>query len=119
MHSATASGSQPTSAGSAGLKPWDPTFVILAMVASVEAIFLSTFILITQNRMSAAADRRAELDLQVSLLAEAEITKLVELVSMMAERMDLRPTEQEEIEEMKQRVAPEQVLDAIAEAESS
>ena len=102
-----------------GLKPWDPTFVILAMVASVEAIFLSTFILITQNRMSAAADRRAELDLQVSLLAEAEITKLVELVSMMAERMDLRPTEQEEIEEMKRRVAPEQVLDAIAEAESS
>src|SRR5689334_25286460 len=61
-----------------GVSPWDPTFVALAMVASVEAIFLSTFILITQNRMAAAADRRAELDLQVSLLAEAEITKLVE-----------------------------------------
>ena len=54
--------------------PWDPSFVVLAMIASVEAIFLSTFILITQNRMAAAADRRAELDLQVSLLAEAEIT---------------------------------------------
>ena len=47
------------------------------MVASVEAIFLSTFILITQNRMAAAAHRRAGLDLQVSPLAEAEITKLV------------------------------------------
>jgi uncharacterized membrane protein len=57
------------------------------MIASVEAIFLSTFILITQNRMAAAADRRAELDLQVSLLAEAEITKLVELISIIAERM--------------------------------
>jgi uncharacterized membrane protein len=87
------------------------------MVASVEAIFLSTFILITQNRMAAAADRRAELDLQVSLLAEAEITKLVELVSMIAERMQLSTAEQQEIEEMKQRVAPEAVLDAIEETE--
>ena len=101
-----------------GVTPWDPTFVILAMVASVEAIFLSTFILITQNRMAAAAHRRAELDLQVSLLAEAEITKLVELVSMIAERMDVSTAEQHEIEEMKQRVAPEAVLDAIEETES-
>jgi uncharacterized membrane protein len=103
----------------AGLRPWDPTFVVLAMIASVEAIFLSTFILITQNRMAAAADRRAELDLQVSLLAEAEITKLVELVSMIAERMDVSTTEQNEIEEMKQRVAPEAVLDAIEETEAA
>jgi uncharacterized membrane protein len=101
-----------------GVKEWDPTFVILAMVASVEAIFLSTFILITQNRMAAAADRRAELDLQVSLLAEAEITKLVELVSMIAERMQLSTTEQQEIEEMKRRVAPEAVLDAIEESKA-
>jgi len=63
------------------------------MIASVEAIFLSTFILITQNRMAAAADKRAELDLQVSLLAEAEITKLVELVSTIAERMDVPGSE--------------------------
>jgi uncharacterized membrane protein len=101
-----------------GVKPWDPSFVVLAMIASVEAIFLSTFILITQNRMAAAADRRAELDLQVSLLAEAEITKLVELVSMIAERMEVPAREQAEIEEMKQRVAPEAVLDAIEETES-
>jgi uncharacterized membrane protein len=100
-----------------GVRPWDPSFVVLAMIASVEAIFLSTFILITQNRMAAAADRRAELDLQVSLLAEAEITKLVELVSMIAERMDVSSSEQHEIEEMKQRVAPEAVLDAIEETE--
>jgi len=90
---------------------------VLAMIASVEAIFLSTFILITQNRMAAAADKRAELDLQVSLLAEAEITKLVELVSTIAERMDVPASEQQEIEEMKQRVAPEAVLDAIEEIE--
>jgi uncharacterized membrane protein len=101
-----------------GVTPWDPSFVMLAMIASVEAIFLSTFILITQNRMAAAADRRAELDLQVSLLAEAEITKLVELVAMIAERMELPAQEENEIEEMKQRVAPEAVLDAIEETQT-
>ena len=96
---------------------WDPTFVILAMVASVEAIFLSTFILITQNRMASAADRRAELDLQVSLLAEAEITKLVELVSQIADRLEVPATDHDEVEDMKLKVAPEAVLDAIEEAE--
>jgi uncharacterized membrane protein len=95
---------------------WDPTFVVLAMIASVEAIFLSTFILITQNRMAAAADRRAELDVQISLLAEAEITKLVELVSEIAERMEVPAAEHEEMEEMKRQVAPEAVLDAIEES---
>jgi uncharacterized membrane protein len=102
----------------APIKPWDPTFVILAMVASVEAIFLSTFILITQNRMALAAERRAELDVQITLLAEAEITKLVELVSEIAERMNLPDAEGAEIEEMKERVAPEAVLDAIEETEA-
>ena len=99
------------------LSPWDPSFVVLAMIASVEAIFLSTFILITQNRMATAADRRAELDVQISLLAEAEITKLVELVSEIAKRMDVPVEQHEEIEEMKQRVAPETVLDAIEQTE--
>ena len=41
------------------LPHFDPTFVALAMVASVEAIFLSAFILITQNRMTAQAEKRA------------------------------------------------------------
>src|ERR1041385_1291954 len=60
-----------------GLVPFDPSFVVLAMVASVEAIFLSTFVLISQNRMQAQAEQRAELDLQISLLAEHEVTQLM------------------------------------------
>ncbi len=87
------------------------------MIASVEAIFLSTFILITQSRMALAAERRAELDVQISLLAEAEITKLVELVSEIAERMNVPGAEEEDVAEMKQRVQPEAVLDAIEESE--
>jgi uncharacterized membrane protein len=101
------------------VRPWDPTFVVLAMIASVEAIFLSTFILIAQNRMAASVDRRAELDVQISLLAEAEITKPVELVSDIAARMDVPAAAHHEIEEMKRRVAPEAVLDAIEEGAPS
>ena len=95
------------------VEPWDPTLVVTAMIASVEAIFLSTFILIGQNRMAASADRRAELDLQISLLAEREITKLVELVSDIAARIGMEQPNRAEIEEMKREVAPEAVLDVI------
>ncbi len=92
---------------------WDETFVVLAMVASVEAIFLSTFVLITQNRMSAAADKRADLDLQISLLAEHEITKLTELVSAIALRLEVKSDLQSELDEIKRDVAPDAVLDTI------
>ena len=47
-----------------GLPPFDPSFVVLAMAASVEAIFLSIFVLISQNRLSALSERRADLDLK-------------------------------------------------------
>ncbi|MFO1056466.1 MAG: DUF1003 domain-containing protein [Dongiaceae bacterium] len=96
-----------------GLPAFDPSFVVLAMVASVEAIFLSTFVLISQNRMSAAADKRAELDLQISLLAEHEITRLVTLVSEIAERVGVESAVGKELEELERDVAPEAVLDEI------
>lgn len=98
-----------------GIPKFDPSFVILAMAASVEAIFLSTFILITQNQMSAAADKRAELDLQISLLAEHEITKLAALLSAIADRLGIETEVDAEVEELKQDVAPEAVLDEIEE----
>src|SRR3954462_651729 len=96
-----------------GVPAWDPSFVVLAMVASVEAIFLSTFVLISQNRMAAAADKRADLDLHISLLTEHELTKLVEIVAAMAERAGVRTNADPEIEEVKRDVAPEAVLDEI------
>ena len=96
-----------------GVPKWDESFVVLAMWASVEAIFLSTFVLISQNRMAAAADKRADLDLQISLLAEHEVTKLVTLVSAMAEHMGVRTEVDPELEEIQQDVAPEAVLDEI------
>jgi uncharacterized membrane protein len=96
-----------------GVPKWDESFVVLAMWASVEAIFLSTFVLISQNRMQAAADKRADLDLQISLLAEHEVTKLATLVAAIAERLGVRTEVDDELGEIKQDVAPEAVLDEI------
>lgn len=96
-----------------GVPKFDPTFVVLAMEASVEAIFLSTFILITQNRMMAQADKRADLNLQISLLAEHEITRLIKMVSEMGERMNVKSAQHPELHELKKDVQPEQVLDTL------
>ena len=96
-----------------GVPRWDESFVVLAMIASVEAIFLSTFVLITQNRMAALAEKRAELDLQISLLAEHEVTKLIAMVSAITEHLGIHHEASGEVEEMKRNVAPEAVLDAI------
>jgi len=101
-----------------GVPAWDPTFVVLAMIASVEAIFLSTFVLISQNRISAAADKRADLDLQIGLLTEHELTKLAQLVSVMAQRMGVEVERDPELREIQQDVAPEAVLDEIEATES-
>jgi uncharacterized membrane protein len=96
-----------------GLKPFDPSFVVLAMFASVEAIFLSTFVLISQNRASVLADRRADLDLQVSLLSEHEVTRLIILVTAIAKKMDIEDAQQPELDELAQDVHPENVMDTM------
>src|SRR5215210_1889276 len=76
--------------GLLGIKPIDPSFTGLMVLASVEAIFLSTFVLIRQNRMNTLADKRANLDLQVSLLAEHEITHLITLVTAIGRKLEIK-----------------------------
>jgi uncharacterized membrane protein len=100
-----------------GAPRFDSTFVVLAMAASVEAIFLSTFVLISQNRMAALADRRADLDLHISLLTEHELTRLVALVDRIAQRLDL-PVDHEELSEIERDVEAVEVLETIDEHRS-
>ena len=83
------------------------------MIASVEAIFLSTFVLITQNRMATAADKRADLDLQISLLTEHELTKMATLLDDMAKAIGVKTRVEGELREIQQDVAPDAVLDEI------
>lgn len=98
------------------LPRFDPTFVILATVASVEAIFISTFILIAQNRAAEAADRRADLHLQIGLLSEHEVTQLIRLVTRIADHLGIDEAHNPELKELQRTVAPEAVLERIEEA---
>jgi uncharacterized membrane protein len=96
-----------------GIPHFDPTFVVLAMAASVEAIFLSTFVLISQNRAQAATDKRDDLDLHINLLAEHELTRLTEMVSAIAQKLEIRTGAEQEVDEIRKDVAPEVVLKEI------
>ena len=96
-----------------GVRPFDRTFVGLATTASVEGVFLSTFVLISQNRAAAAADRRADLDLQTNLLAEHEVSRLAALVQAIARKLDVAEADAPDLPEITQDVAPDTVLDGL------
>jgi uncharacterized membrane protein len=70
---------------------FDPyPFMLLSMVVSLEAIFLSTFVLMKQNRMSKRADSRAHLDLQINLLAEKEMTMVLQMLQHIGAKVGVR-----------------------------
>ncbi len=73
-----------------GLWKFDPyPFALLCMLVSLEGVLLSTFVLIKQNRMSQRADHRSHLDLQINLLSEKEITKVLQLQRLICERLGI------------------------------
>ena len=85
-------------------------FGLLTLIVSLEAIFLSTFVLLSQNRQGMASDERADLDLQINLLAEHEITRILALVDAIADHLGLEAGKDPEIEELKQEVKPDLVI---------
>ncbi|MDB4978365.1 MAG: hypothetical protein JWM56_551 [Candidatus Peribacteria bacterium] len=94
---------------------FDPfPFGLLTMVVSLEAIFLSTFVLISQNRLAQVADQRADLDLHVNLLGEYEVTKILKLVDAIADHMGIDACNDPELEQLKVEISPDQVLQEMA-----
>jgi uncharacterized membrane protein len=74
-------------------KTFDPfPFSLLTSIVSLEAIFLTLFVLASQNRMTREADKRAHLDLQVNLLSEQEMTLVLRMLKELCERFDLTDT---------------------------
>jgi uncharacterized membrane protein len=70
------------------IRPFDPfPFPLLTTFVSLEAIFLALFVLASQNRLATQADKRAHLDLQIDLLAEREMTAVLQLLQDMAAHM--------------------------------
>jgi uncharacterized membrane protein len=71
-----------------GLKPFDPfPFGILALVVSTESVCLTIFVLISQNRMARQAEKRSHLDLQVSMLAEQELTTGLQMLQKLCQHV--------------------------------
>ena len=100
--------------GAFGIEPFDPfPFGLLTTIVSLEAIFLSTFVLVSQNRQAAIGDRKSELDLQIDLLAEYEATRVLKLITAIAKHLDLPECESEELKELMEDVKPDEVLKEI------
>jgi uncharacterized membrane protein len=93
----------PWNLGWFGFRPFDPyPFGFLTMVVSLEAIFLTIFVLMAQKRESAIAELREELALQVNLRIEEESTKTLQLVAGLYTRLGHRVAEDPELKDMMQ-----------------
>ena len=97
--------------GIAGLPAFDPyPFGMLTTIVSLEAIFLSTFVLVSQNRQALIAERRAELDLHINLLSEHEITRILIIAHEISKRLNIATEATKELVELEKDVKPESVL---------
>jgi uncharacterized membrane protein len=97
-----------------GLEPFDPfPFGLLTMIVSLEAIFLSTFVLISQNRLSAEADRRADLDLQMVLLTEHELTRALQMLDAIQDKLGIENDSDPELNDLEENVHPKDVIKEI------
>jgi uncharacterized membrane protein len=87
-----------------GVRPFDRfPFGILTLIVATEGILLSIFVLISQNRMTRQSNQRAHLNLQLSLLAEQEITKLLQEVRRLSERLGVGEAGDEEAQRLSHR----------------
>lgn len=87
--------------GILGVKPFDPfPYVLLTSIVSLEAIVLSIFVLISQNRQSRISDLRQEVDLQINIIAEEEITKIIHLIAGLYGALKIDVQEDSELKKM-------------------
>jgi uncharacterized membrane protein len=86
-----------------GLEPFDPfPFGILTLIVSAEGVLLAIFVLVSQNRMSRLANHRAHLNLQISLLAEQETTKLLQKVETIVDRLGIETARDQDLQRLSQ-----------------
>lgn len=96
------------------MRPFDPfPYGLLTMIVSLEAIFLSTFVLISQNRLSQEAEHRADLDMHVGLLTEHELTRVLQMLDAIQDKMGIENDEDSELADLEMETRPEDVLAEI------
>ena len=100
-----------------GVSHFDPfPYTFLTLVVSLEAIFLSTFILISQNQETLLTDRRNQLDLQINLLTEQENTKMLQILARIAEKVGAHIDDDPSVSVLEQATRPEKLVKQIMEA---
>jgi uncharacterized membrane protein len=101
-----------------GVEHFDPfPFTFLTLIVSLEAIFLSTFILISQNLEMRLSERRNHLDLQINLLTEQENTKMLTILERIAERVGAKTDDDPSVQVLEQATQPEKLIDQIEQAQ--
>jgi uncharacterized membrane protein len=101
-----------------GLPHWDPyPFTFLTMWASMESIFIASFILISQNYAMRLSERRAQLDLQVNLLAEQETTKTLQMLDAIAKQVGAQCGRDPEVDALAEATRLESLASQIEETQ--
>jgi uncharacterized membrane protein len=99
-----------------GFAHFDPfPYTFLTLVVSLEAIFLSTFILISQNHETRVSERRNQLDLQINLLTEEENTKMLKILERIADRVGVTTDDDPSLQVLEQATRPEKLVNQIEE----
>jgi len=97
-----------------GMRPFDPfPYSLLTMIVSLEAIFLATFVLISQNRSGVEADRRADLALHIGLLTEHEVTRALQMLDAIQDRLGVANDPESDLAQLEMETKPEDVLAEI------
>ena len=100
--------------GRFGVRVFDPfPYGLLTMVVSLEAIFLATFVLISQHRLSEETERRADLDLHIGLLTEHELTRVLQMLDIIQDKLGIVDHENSELADLEMETKPEDVLAEI------
>lgn len=97
-----------------GISPFDPyPYTLLTMIVSMEGVLVACFVLMKQNRMTRRADQRDHLHLQIDLLSEKEITKMLQLQRQVCERMGISVQDDSEVQELSKSTAVEDLAQEL------
>jgi uncharacterized membrane protein len=97
-----------------GIRAFDPfPYSFLTMIVSLEAIFLSTFVLISQNRQAKDNEYRADLDLHTNLLTEHELTRVLQMLDAIQKKLGITDPTNGELPDLEKETRPEDVLSEI------
>ena len=100
--------------GRFGVRVFDPfPYGLLTMIVSLEAIFLSTFVLISQNRLGEETERRADLDLHIGLLTEHGLTRVLQMLDIIQEKLGIVEHANSDLADLEMETKPEDVLAEI------